>query len=100
MTAFTTGECYQERVAGGQIDRSSASVGTDEILYQAMLVTATANATTSGPDTVTVTQLPTSSSTTSSSLATFTGGVPTAPANGAWAVGGAVGAGLAALAAL
>ncbi|KAK4958493.1 hypothetical protein LTR10_004921 [Elasticomyces elasticus] len=85
--------CVQAAVNDGNIGRVSTTVAGNGINYQAVLVTATANATTSGP--VTVTVKPTSST---SSTSSSTAGAQTAA--GPWAMGGAFGAGLLALAAL
>ncbi|KAI7169059.1 hypothetical protein D0869_13997 [Hortaea werneckii] len=97
ITSFTTGECHQEYIKNGIIDRTSQSVGTDVITYQAVQITATAMNSSTIPQTVTVTPTP-SSTTSSSSSSTNFADVQTA--NGPWAMGGAVGMGLAALAAL
>ncbi|RMZ12574.1 hypothetical protein D0862_02631 [Hortaea werneckii] len=97
ITSFTTGECHQEYIRNGIIDRTSQSVGTDVITYQPVQITATAMNSSTVPQTVTVTPTP-SSTTSSSSSSTNFADVQTA--NGPWAMGGAVGMGLAALAAL
>lgn len=97
ITSFTTGECHQEYLQNGQIVRTSRSVGTDVITYQPVQITATAMNSSTVPQTVTVTPTP-SSTTSSSSSSTNFADVQTA--NGPWAMGGAVGMGLAALAAL
>ena len=79
-------------MGGGNI-HSKQQVATP--FYQAVDVTATKNNTATMPKTVTVTGKAKKTSTTSSSIA----GVQTTPA-APWAMGGAVGAGLVALAAL
>ncbi|KAK3072562.1 hypothetical protein LTR53_006616 [Teratosphaeriaceae sp. CCFEE 6253] len=86
--------CIQARIGGGNIDKTTTTIGASQILYQAVDVTMTMNATGTGPMTVTVAPSTTSTSSTSSSTA----GAKTA--SGPWAMGGAVGAGLVALAAL
>ncbi|KAI7348925.1 hypothetical protein KC320_g6355 [Hortaea werneckii] len=98
ITSFTTGECHQEYIKNGIIDRTSQSVGTDDVItYQPVQITATAMNSSTAPQTVTVTPTP-SSTTSSSSSSTNFADVQTA--NGPWAIGGAVGMGIAALAAL
>ena len=97
MTGTTAATCVQVQQGGGIINRQTTTIGSDMIIYQAIDVTATINNTSTLPVTVTVTAKPstTSTSTTSSSKA----GVETMT-SGPWALGGAVGAGLLALAAL
>ncbi|TKA75054.1 hypothetical protein B0A55_05991 [Friedmanniomyces simplex] len=86
--------CVQAAIGGGNIAKTTTTVGASGITYQAVDVTQTMNNTSTMPVTVTVT--PTSSST--SSTSSSTAGAQTA--SGPWAMGGAVGAGLFALAAL
>ena len=77
------------------IYHQTTTIGADMILYQAIDVTATITNSSTIPVTVTVTATPSTTSSTSSSTA----GVETMT-SGPWAMGGAVGAGLLALAAL
>jgi len=80
---------------GGNIRKATSTFSASDVTFQAVDVTSTNNNTSTMPQTVTITALPTtSSSTTSSSTAgAQTGNTP-------WAMGGAAGAALAALAAL
>jgi len=94
FTDMNAATCIQARIGGGNIDHSTTTVGASQMLYQAVAVTATMNATATGATTVTVE--PTTSST--SSIPTSTAGAQTV--SGPWAVPGLVGAGLVALAAL
>ncbi|KAK6389956.1 hypothetical protein LTR65_006007 [Meristemomyces frigidus] len=87
--------CTQFQSGGGNINRQTTTLGASAILYQAIDVTQTINNTSTMPVTVTVTAKSSTTSTTSSSTA----GVQTM-SSGPWAMGGAVGAGLLALAAL
>lgn len=80
---------------GGIISKTSTTLGASAILYQAVDVTATVNNTSTEPVTVTVT----AKSSTTSSTSSSTAGVQTMT-SGPWAMGGAVGASLIALAAL
>ncbi|KAK0267030.1 hypothetical protein LTR91_004673 [Friedmanniomyces endolithicus] len=86
--------CVQARLGGGNIDKTTTTVGASGITYQAVDVTQTMNNTSTQPVTVTVAPSTTSTSSTSSSKA----GAQTS--SGPWMMGGAVGAGVLALAAL
>ncbi|KXL46028.1 hypothetical protein M433DRAFT_234332 [Acidomyces richmondensis BFW] len=95
LTGSTSAMCSQGAEGGGYIQKTSTKIGADQIVYQAVDVTATMNNTSTIPATVTVTAQQSTTSSTSSS----TGLAPTM-SSGPWAVGGAIGAGLVALAAL
>lgn len=95
MSGYSSAVCTQAQLGGGNIQRTSSTLGASQIVYQAVDVTQTINNTSTEP--VTVTVAPSTTSTTSSTSSS-TAGAQTA--NGPWAMGGAVGAGLVALAAL
>ncbi|KAK5126739.1 hypothetical protein LTR85_009673 [Meristemomyces frigidus] len=97
MTGTTEAVCTQVQNGGGNINRQSTTIGASAILYQAIDVTQTINNTSTMPVTVTVTAK--SSTASSSTTSSSTAGVQTM-SSGPWAMGGAVGAGLIALAAL
>ena len=88
--------CHQNALGGGQVRSTSQVLQSSDIVYQAVDITATLNDTATQPETVTVTAFPsTSTSETSSSTA---GAITRAGMQ--WELIGAVGGGLAALAAL
>ena len=93
MDGTTAATCQQAQRANGNINKVTSTLAASQISYQAVNVISTLNNTSTLPVTVTVT----ANSTTTSSTSTSTAGVQT---SGPWRVGGAIGAGVLALAAL
>jgi hypothetical protein len=92
----TSASCNQRASGGGQVQQTNTAIGSDQIVYQAIDVTATMNNTSTQPVTVTVTATPSSTSETSSSTA----GAQITAGKQPWAIGGAIGACMLAIAAL
>ncbi|WPG97499.1 Hypothetical protein R9X50_00027600 [Acrodontium crateriforme] len=94
LDGTTSAVCSNLARNGGNVAKDTSTLGASQIKYQAISITQTINNTATLPVTVTVTPSSTSTSSSSSSGAAN----PTAAAP--WTLGGAVGAGLLALAAL
>jgi hypothetical protein len=92
-TGTTSASCDAASSSDGNVQRTTSILDASGINYVAVSVTATNNNTATQPVTVTVAPSSTTSSSSTSSAAAQT-------AAGPWAMGGAIGAGLVALAAL